>query len=160
MDKRVWLVAALLALPSLAGAAGLGKLTVKSALGEPLLAEIELVAVQREELTTLTAKLASREVFTQSRLDYLPVLSSFHFSVELRADATPFVKVTSTQPVNEPFVDMLVELTWSGGKLLREYTFLLDPPGAPTRPATSSRSPIRRRLARARMRSSIPSARK
>ena len=127
---KALLIAAVVALPGLAQAAGLGKLTVTSGLGEPLSAEIELVNIQKEELSSLNAKVASREAFSQARLEYLPLLNSLKFSVELRGDATPYIKLTSTQPINEPFVDMLVELTWSSGKLLREYTFLLDPPDA------------------------------
>lgn len=125
---KLLLVAAAIALPGFAHAAGLGKLTVKSALGEPLSGEIELVNVQAEELSTLTVKMASREAFNQARAEYRSVLSSVRFAVEMRPDGNPVIRVTSTQPVNEPFVDMLVELTWASGRLLREYTFLLDPP--------------------------------
>jgi pilus assembly protein FimV len=138
---KTLLVVAVALLPAIAHAAGLGKITVRSALGEPLLAEIELVNVQKDELVTLTAKLASREAFAQARLDYLPVHSDLRFSIELRDDVTPYIKVTSAKPVNEPFVDMLVELTWASGRLLREYTFLLDPPtmAAPAAPAAEPR---------------------
>ncbi|HSD59504.1 MAG TPA: FimV/HubP family polar landmark protein [Burkholderiales bacterium] len=133
---------AVVALPGLAQAAGLGKLTVMSALGEPLSAEIELVNIQKEELSSLNAKVASREAFSQARLEYLSLLSSLKFSIELRGDATPYIKLTSTQPINEPFVDMLVELTWSSGKLLREYTFLLDPPSLAPRAAVPEAKPV------------------
>lgn len=125
---KFMLIAAAMALTGSAHAAGLGKLTVKSALGEPLSGEIELVNVQAEELSTLTVKMASRDAFSQARVEYLPSLSSVRFAVEMRPDGNPVIRVTSTQPMNEPFVDMLVELTWASGRLLREYTFLLDPP--------------------------------
>jgi pilus assembly protein FimV len=140
---KTWLIAVVLALPGIADAAGLGKLTVKSALGEPLTAEIEIVAVQREELNNLSAKMASRDAFAQAKLEYIPVLANFRFSIETRADATAYIKLTSTQPINEPFVDMLVELTWSAGKLMREYTFLLDPPGTSVaQPAPVEAKPV------------------
>lgn len=107
-------------------AAGLGKLTVLSALGQPLRAEIELTAVSKDEAGALSAKMASAEAFRQAGIEYSPVLSLLHFSVEQRGER-PFIRVTSTQPVNEPFVDMLLELSSSNGRLVREYTFLLDP---------------------------------
>lgn len=125
---KLMLIAAAMVLPGLAHPAGLGKLSVKSALGEPLSGEIELVNIQAEELATLTVKMASRDAFSQARVEYLPSLSSVRFAVEMRPDGNPVIRVTSTQPMNEPFVDMLVELTWASGRLLREYTFLLDPP--------------------------------
>ncbi len=107
-------------------AAGLGKLTVLSSLGQPLNAEIELTSVTAEEASGLVAKLAPAEAFRQANIDYNPALSSLRFAVEQRG-SRQYVKITSTQPVNEPFVDMLLELSWNSGRLVREYTFLLDP---------------------------------
>lgn len=129
---RVWFFAAALVLPWAAPgdaqAAGLGKLTVNSALGQPFKAEIDLVAVKKEEMSSLTARLASRDTFRQANVDYASFLSSFKISVETRSNGQAYVKVTSSQPVTEPFLNMLVELSWSSGRLLREYTVLLDPP--------------------------------
>jgi pilus assembly protein FimV len=107
-------------------AAGLGKLTVLSPLGQPLRAEIELTSVSKEEAGTLVAKLASPEAFRQANIDYSASLSTLQFAVEQRGDRQ-FVRVSSTQAVNEPFVDMLLELSGPNGRLVREYTFLLDP---------------------------------
>lgn len=107
-------------------AAGLGKLTVLSSLGQPLNAEIELTSVTAEEASGLVAKLAPAEAFRQANIDYNPALSTLRFVVEQRG-SRQYVKITSTQPVNEPFVDMLLELSWNSGRLVREYTFLLDP---------------------------------
>ncbi|CDG84228.1 FimV/HubP family polar landmark protein [Janthinobacterium agaricidamnosum] len=107
-------------------AAGLGKLTVLSALGQPLRAEIELTAVSPEEASALVAKLAPAEAFQQANIDFNPTLLSLNFIVEQRA-GRQFIRVSSSQPVNEPFVDMLLELSWNTGRLVREYTFLLDP---------------------------------
>jgi pilus assembly protein FimV len=107
-------------------AAGLGKLTVLSSLGQPLRAEIELTAVAKDEAGALTAKLASPEVFRQARVDYNATLASLRFSVEQRGDRQ-FIQVSSAQPLNEPFVDLLLELSGPNGRLVREYTFLLDP---------------------------------
>ncbi|MDB5728382.1 MAG: LysM peptidoglycan-binding protein, partial [Noviherbaspirillum sp.] len=109
-----------------AGAAGLGKLTVLSSLGQPLRAEIELTSVSKEEAGALTAKLASSDAFKQANIDFNPALMSLRFTIDQRA-GRQFIRITSTQAVNEPFVDMLLELGGPNGRLIREYTFLLDP---------------------------------
>ena len=112
---------------SMAHAAGLGRLTVLSALGQPLLAEIEIVSLQAGEEDALTARLASPDAFEQAGIDINAALSSVRINLE-RRDKKPFLRVTTSQAVNEPFLDILIELSWSSGRLLREYTFLLDPP--------------------------------
>ena len=66
------------------------------------------------------------DAYRAANIEFNPALLSLRFAVEQRG-SRQFVKITSTQPVNEPFVDMLLELSWSSGKLVREYTFLLDP---------------------------------
>lgn len=114
--------------PSLAFAAGLGKISVLSALGQPLRAEIEIVSLQRGESDSLVARLASGETFRQASVELNPALLSVKFAVERRSGGQFAMTLTSTQPMNEPFIDMLVELNWSNGRLVREYTFLLDPP--------------------------------
>jgi len=129
----IQLVAAgLIAVPLMANAAGLGKLSVTSALGQPLAAEIELFAADKAELDSLSASLASDQAFRDAHVDFAPVLSSLRFSVEQRPNGKAVLKVTSSRPVNDPFVDMLVELSWASGRLVREYTMLLDPPGMAT----------------------------
>jgi pilus assembly protein FimV len=119
-------VASAVFLSGAANAAGLGKLTVLSALGQPLRAEIELTAVSGDEASGLVAKLASPDAFKVANIDFNPALLSLRFAVEQRG-ARQFIRITSSQPLNEPFVDMLLELSWNNGRLVREYTFLLDP---------------------------------
>ena len=139
-----------------ANAAGLGKLTVNSALGQVLNAEIDLVALQPGEEDSLSAHVASPEAFRDARIEYSPVLRSLRFSVEKRPNGAPYLKVTSQGPVNEPFVDVLIEVTWPAGRLQREYPILLDPPGyaqskpvpptvaaAPTAPSTAAAPPAK-----------------
>lgn len=121
--------AGLIAVPLMANAAGLGRLSVTSALGQPLAAEIELFAADKAELQGLSANLASDQAFRDARVEYAPVLSSLRFSVETKPDGRSVLKVTSSRPVTDPFIDMLVELNWASGRLVREYTMLLDPPG-------------------------------
>jgi pilus assembly protein FimV len=122
------IAAGLIALPLTAYAAGLGKLSVNSALGQPLSAEIELFAADQAELDSLAANLASDQAFRDARVEFAPVLSTLRFAVEKKPGNKAVLKVTSTRPVNDPFVDFLVELNWASGRLVREYTMLLDPP--------------------------------
>ena len=117
-----------LALSASASALGLGGINVVSALGQPLEADIELVSVGKAERASLIARLASADAYKGAGLEY-PYGNKFKFQMEHRANGNSYLVVTSAQPVNDPFVSLLVELTWSSGRLLREYTFLLDPPG-------------------------------
>jgi len=111
---------------STAHAAGLGKLTVLSALGQPLRAEIELTSVSNDEAAGLVPKLASVDAFRQANVDFNVALMSLRFAIEQRG-GRQLIRVTSLQPLNEPFIDMLLELSGPNGRLIREYTFLLDP---------------------------------
>ncbi|MBI3284966.1 MAG: LysM peptidoglycan-binding domain-containing protein [Burkholderiales bacterium] len=111
---------------SSAHATGLGRLTVLSSLGQPLRAEIELTSPSKEEVSSLVPRLASVEAFRQANIDFNSALLSLRFSVEQRG-AGYVIRISSSQSINEPFVDLLLELNSSNGKLLREYTFLLDP---------------------------------
>lgn len=114
--------------PLAADAAGLGRLTVTSTPGQPFKAEIDLVAVKKEEKLSLSARLAPQETFRQANVDYLPLLSTFKATVETRSDGLPYVKIVSPQAVAEPLLNMLVELNWPSGRLLREYTVVLAQP--------------------------------
>lgn len=114
-------------IPSSANAAGLGRLVVFSALGQPLRAEIEVTATQAE-LTDMKARLAPQELFKQAGLDYATALLAISFNLEKRPNGKAVIKLGSSRPINDPFVDMLMELNWSSGRLVREYSFLLDPP--------------------------------
>ena len=125
------LIAGALALPGPALALGLGKLTVDSALGQPLSARIELTAVSKDDLDSLRAKVADPNLYRQNNLTYQSTLSRTRISLE-SAGGVPYLKVTSPVSVQEPFLDLLVELDWSSGRVVREYTFLLDPPGMGT----------------------------
>jgi len=107
-------------------ATGLGKLTVLSSLGQPLRAEIEITSPNKEEIASLVPKVASIEAFRQANIEFNPALLSLRFAVEQRGN-NYIIRVTSTQAMNEPWIDFLLEMNASNGKLLREYTFLLDP---------------------------------
>ncbi|MDP1981878.1 MAG: FimV/HubP family polar landmark protein, partial [Sulfuritalea sp.] len=126
--KATVLAAAIAVLPLATHAAGLGKITVLSALGQPLKAELEISAT-RDETPSLVAKLAAAEAFRQAGIEYAPALVTLRFSRDVKErDGRRYVEITTDRPLNEPFIDMLVELSWASGRLVREYTFLLDPP--------------------------------
>ena len=137
--KTAWLTAGLMLMASFpAYAAGLGRLTVMSALGQPFRGEIDLLAVDKKDLGSLRARFASFEAFKEANIERSPALSAMRFSVEQKKNGDPYLKITSSKPVDEPFLDMLVELDWPAGRLVREYTVLLDPPGYSERQAGAS----------------------
>ncbi len=133
------LISATLLAPAAALGLGLGEIRLNSALNEPLSAEIDLVAATPEELAALRAELASTEIFQRYGLDRPAYLSSIEFRVGRGQDGRSVLLVRSNDPISEPFVSFLVDVNWARGRLLREYTVLLDPPvlAAPTsnRPA-------------------------
>ncbi len=128
LSLSVAVAAALCSAPLAVWAAGLGPLTVRSGLGQTLSAEVAITALGDTDPASLSVGLASPEAFRKAGLDFNPALSSLRFSIEPRGDGGALVRVTSTQPVNEPFVDLMLELSWDSGRFVREYTFLLDPP--------------------------------
>lgn len=117
----------------------MGKLNVYSTLGQPLRAEIELSATP-EELNGMTARLASPDSYKQAGMDFSPTLLGLRFNVEKRGESRSVIRLSSDRPINDPFVDVLLELNWGAGRLVREYTFLLDPPEVNTKvsPAVAS----------------------
>jgi pilus assembly protein FimV len=114
------------ALASTSQAAGLGGITVQSALGQPLAAEIQIVALQPEDFDLMQARIASPEAYKAAKLTYTPVLRHLRLAAERRGEGAVW-KLTSVAPINEPSLDALVEFTWPGGKLLQKYSILLDP---------------------------------
>ncbi len=127
--------------PWVVNAAGLGKLTVLSALGQPFQAEIDLMSVQKEDLGTLSVRLASPDAYRKAGLQYNSAVVGLALRVEKRPNGQPFIKVTSTRPVNEFVVDLLIDLNWASGRLMREYRVLLDPPGAEMAPPVAESRP-------------------
>jgi len=136
--------AILLLTPLLAHAAGLGRLTVQSQLGQPLSAQIELVNLQPGEEDTIAARIASADAFNQAGIEINPVLLDVRFSVERKSGRPTALRMVTSQPVNEPFLEVLVEVQSATGKLVREYSFLLDPPEyrAPKPAAAAPAAPV------------------
>jgi len=122
-------------------ALGLGEIRLNSSLNQPFDADIELIAPSAEELASLKVSLANNDLFSRYGLDRPQFLTTFDFSVTRRRDGNASIKVTSNKSVTEPFVTFLVEASWGRGRLLREYTVLLDPPTfLPSQPET--RAPV------------------
>jgi len=121
-----------------AGALGLGQIELKSKLGEPLLAEIAIVSSDPAELEQLRAGLASPETF--ARVGLQPpdgVVANLRFDPALNAAGDAVIRVTSAQPIDQPVLTFLVEVDWGQGRLVREYSTLLDAPrtvSAPLQP--------------------------
>ncbi|MDR0234620.1 MAG: hypothetical protein LBI31_07480, partial [Zoogloeaceae bacterium] len=109
-----------------AKAAGMEGIQVHSLLGQPLRAEINISA-SKEEQGSMTARLASPEQFSQTGLSYSSEHGTLRLSLEKRGENSVIV-IRSTEPINEPYLDLLVELNWQAGRLMRGYTVLLDPP--------------------------------
>ena len=144
--RRMMLMACLLSLsylwPSVSCALGLGEIHLNSALNEPMNAEIDLIAAAPEELTALRATLAGRDSFTRYGIDRPPFLSSLTFKVGKSKDGRDVLLVRSTDAIPEPFVTFLVEVNWARGRLMREYTVLLDPPVYTPGENPSSSAPV------------------
>jgi pilus assembly protein FimV len=124
---RLMLMACLLS-PSLSWALGLGEIHLNSALNEPMKAEIDLIGATADELVAMQATLASKDSFTRYGIDRPPFLSTLTFKLGKSKDGRDVLLVRSTDAIPEPFVTFLVEVNWSRGRLMREYTLLLDPP--------------------------------
>lgn len=121
-------ILALLLIPASATPLGLGDIKLNSYLNERLDAEISVSVSGPEELQSLKVAVASRDVFERFGIDRLDLLDDLRFKVETQPGGRAVVRVTSSEPVVEPFLTFLVEARSSGGRLLREYTVLLDPP--------------------------------
>lgn len=122
------LVALSLLIPLGATPLGLGDITLHSALNQPLDAKIDLTALGQTRGEEITVALASPAAFENAGLDRSLALVNLKFEVMAEDGGAPYIRVSSTDPVKEPFLDFLVEIDWPSGHLLREYTLLLDPP--------------------------------
>src|SRR5688572_18377013 len=119
---------ALLLVPGISHALGLGDVRLNSPLNAPLDAEVELVNATPEDLATLEAKLASKETFARYGLDWPPFMASIEVTRDRAANGAQVLRIRSVETVTEPFLTLLIEASWARGRLVREYTVLLDPP--------------------------------
>lgn len=123
----IGLLLALAAVP--AWALGLGQIQVRSQPGQPLLAEIPIISSDPEELRGLQARLASPEVFRRIGLQTPSgTVSNLQFALAVGSNGQPLIRITTPQPVHEPALTFLVEVDWGQGRMVREYTALVDAP--------------------------------
>ncbi len=115
-------------LPGVASALGLGELRLTSFLNEPLRAEVDLLDIGGLDEGQLRVRLASRADFDRAGIERVYFLTGLKFEVVVREDGTGRLLITSHDPVLEPYLDFLVEARWPQGRILREYTVLLDLP--------------------------------
>ncbi|MCT9809401.1 hypothetical protein N0K08_02015 [Acidovorax sp. Be4] len=117
-----------------AWALALGRINMQSALGEPLRAEVELPQITAAEADSLQANIATPAVFRAQGMEYSTTASQLKVQLHRRPDGSAVLRLSSAQPINEPFVDLVLNATWGAGQVVRSYTLLLDPP-ALRRPA-------------------------
>ncbi len=123
-------------------ALGLGRLSVQSSLGETLRAEIDVTSLTPEEAANLKIRIAPPDSYRAAGVDYNSVLPTTQAALLRRADGLPFLRLTSDRVVQEPFVDVILELSWSTGRLVREYTLLFDPPSERPLVAAPASAPV------------------
>ncbi len=117
-------------MPAISYALGLGEIRLHSHLNEPLEAEIALKDTKGIELTDIIATLAEPSAFQKEGLEVASWLNGIHFKVVRSTDGKTVIQLTTDNPVKDPFADLLVQATWPDGKIIKEYTLLLDPPKA------------------------------
>ncbi len=137
---------------SQAHALGLGQIRIKSALNEPLDAEIQLLQVRDLDPLQVVPKMADLDQFAMAGIDRSRLLSDVQFSVSINQNGTGSIRMTSSRPVREPFLNLLVEVNWPNGRLVREYTVLLDPPAFQAASIGGSAAPVPAQVTR----SSVP----
>jgi pilus assembly protein FimV len=125
--RALFVAASLLCAGAETFAAGLGRLEVLSALGAPLRAEIGIIA-DKNEIESLSAKMAPPAAFQNAGLIYSGAVAEMRVAIDKRANGEPYLSITTTKALNEPVVDLLIELSWSSGRVIREYTAFIDPP--------------------------------
>jgi len=125
-------------------ALGLGGAVVQSYLGQPLDVRVELISQNEDELQSVTANLASASDFELLGLSLAAITVPLEFEVVTDAPK-PYVHITSRLNVSEPVVQVLVEVVWANGRMLREYTLFLDPPtiASPAPPVAVTPAPVK-----------------
>jgi pilus assembly protein FimV len=123
-------------------ALGLGGLRQLSALDQPFVGEIELIDASQDELDSMKAQIASQAEFARVGSERYHYLSKLRFSPQVSARGKPVIRVTSRDPIREPYMDFLVEVVWPSGRLVRQFTLLLDPPATTSRPVPRIAPPV------------------
>ena len=139
-NHRRWRIGALASAIALLGslasvpayALSLGRITVQSALGEPLRAEIDVTNINADEMASLRVGVAPAEAFKAAGLEYTAAVVGLDIKLQRRADGRPYLRLSSSRPITEPFVDLILETGWASGRITRDYTMLFDPPNLRT----------------------------
>ncbi|MCF6283158.1 MAG: hypothetical protein L3J28_13310 [Candidatus Polarisedimenticolaceae bacterium] len=144
MFRKLSLAVAISGLLSPVGvhALGLGDIHLGSALNQRLNAEISVHLARTEELDDIKIELASPEAFARAGIGRPFILSGLKFSPVQNSGGETIIAVTSREPIREPFLNFLVEVNWPKGRLVREYTVLLDPPVTVQRQPAQVESPV------------------
>ena len=116
-------------------ALGLDRLNVTTALGQPLVAEVDLSVAPGDDVDSIRANIASPAVYRAAGVEYQGIVQTIRVQVLRRANGTPYLRLVSSQSINDPYLDILIEVNSSTGRLVREYVFLLDPPASAVRPS-------------------------
>ena len=124
---RFLLSLALFSAASVSYALSLGGMTVQSALGEPLKAEIRIYDFDAQSRAQLAAQMGSRAAFDSAGLIYAELVNSISFSIEHRGPDS-FVVLRTAEPINEVVLDLLIRLTAPSQNVKRSYTVFIDPP--------------------------------
>lgn len=114
--------------PAATLALGLGNVEVSTTLNEPLRAEIPLTGLKPGEVEEIAVRLGSDDQFRRAGIDRPFHLTRLRFKVVPDGDRKAHIEVTTKELVTEPFLNFLVEVNWPSGRMIREYTVLLDPP--------------------------------
>ena len=110
----------------------LGRMDVQSALGQPLRAQIDIPEATPAELDALQVEMASPQQFRAYGVDYSNAAQAVQVTVQRRSDGTPYLSLSSSAPIDDPFVDLVLSANWNAGSVLRSYTLLLDPSSTST----------------------------
>lgn len=111
-----------------AGAAGLGPIKLQSTLGQGFAAEIDVLGLQPDDLLTAQARIAAPEEFENAKLPYASVVSRIRVSIVPKGADKAILRLSSNSPVTEPALNLLIEFSWRGNRILQKYAVLLDPP--------------------------------
>ncbi|RQO54902.1 hypothetical protein DBV14_12295 [Variovorax sp. KBW07] len=125
-----------------ASAFTLGQLKVQSALGEPLRAEIDVTEIAASEADGLKINIATAEAFKNAGVPYNAALSDVKATLQRRAGGQYVVRLSGNRPLNDPFIDLLLEANGASGRIVRDYTVLLDPPATRQAAASTPATPI------------------
>jgi pilus assembly protein FimV len=143
ISAAAMLAAAALSFSPVGWALGLGDATVESFLNQPLRARIDLITQETDDLTAVSARLASADDYALIGASLEAVQVPIRFSIE-DIDGEAYLAASSSLPISSPVLRLIVEVNWSSGRMLREYTLFLDPPAVPEAapaPRISQREP-------------------